>query len=159
MAYSLGLRTLEGGSLQLRAKHLIPEAAGDTKTIVKVCEVVLKMILFKLLVVHGKTREVNDQRNGPSHERRSFYSLAVMKEVVGHVVADVAEDTATIHCQSSIPIVEEDSMSKLPEWRCQYNKESWGHDQAILVHRQVVMNTVEQEVESQSNTIVRKIAA
>jgi len=41
-------------SLELSAEDYIPEAAGDTKTIVKVGEVMLEVILLELLVVRWK---------------------------------------------------------------------------------------------------------
>lgn len=41
-------------SLKLSAKNHIPEAAGDTEAIVKVSEVVLKVILLELLIVERK---------------------------------------------------------------------------------------------------------
>lgn len=38
-------------SLKLRTKHPVPKTAGDTETVVKVGEVMLKVILLELLVV------------------------------------------------------------------------------------------------------------
>lgn len=81
-----------------------------------------------------------------------------MKEVVCHVVAHVAEDTSTVHCSSSIPIVVEDGMSEFPEWRCEDEEERRRHDEAVLVHGEVVMNAVKGEVQSNPNAIVREIA-
>lgn len=65
-----------------------------------------------------------------------------MKEVVCEVIADVAKDTARIHCGCGIPVVEEDGMRQLPEWRGKDNEEGGWHDQPVLVHGEIVMNTV-----------------
>jgi hypothetical protein len=43
--------------------------------------------------------------------------LAVVKEVVGEIVADVSEDAATVRSHSCMPIVEKYAMSQLPERR------------------------------------------
>lgn len=59
------------GILQLCAEDAIPESARDPKAILVVCKVVLKMILLQLFVVRRQ--------------------IAVVKKVVGQVVADVPE--------------------------------------------------------------------
>jgi hypothetical protein len=41
----------------------------------------------------------------------------MVKEIMGQVIADITEYAATKYHHSSIPIVEEDSMRQLPEWR------------------------------------------
>lgn len=79
-----------------------------------------------------------------------------MEEVMGQVVADVPKYTATKYGDSRIPVVEEDCVGKLPEWGCQDNEESGWHDQAVFVHGQIVMNSVKQEVKSETDSIVRK---
>lgn len=83
-------------------------------------------------------------------------SLPVVKEVVSHVIADVSEDTATVHQQCCVPVVEEDSMGQLPEGCCQDHKQCRRHDKAVPVHREVVMNAVEQEVKAEADAVVRK---
>ena len=45
---------------QLCAKNTIPKSAGHTKTIVIVCEMMLKMILLEVTVVGRKTK-IEDQ--------------------------------------------------------------------------------------------------
>ena len=61
--------------------------------------------------------------------------LLVVQEVVSHVVEGVSEYTASVSGCCSIPVVEEDSVRKLPE-RCSKRSEQGGrHDQPVLVHR------------------------
>lgn len=44
--------------------------------------------------------------------------LAVVKEIVGQVIADVPKDTTTEHLYGREPVVEEDCMGQLPEGSC-----------------------------------------
>lgn len=124
--------------LQLGTKNPVPEAAGNAKAVLVVSKVVLKMVLLQLLV--------------PRRE------LLVVKEVVSQVVKRVAEHTTAVGCCRSIPVVEEDSVCELPEWCCKRCEQRRGHDQPIPVHWQVVVNTVEQEMQGESGTIVGKVA-
>lgn len=82
--------------------------------------------------------------------------LAMMEEIMGQIVADVPKDTAAVYQQRRVPIVKEDRMSQLPERRRQHDKQSRGHHESIPVHRQVMMDPVKQEVETESNSIVRE---
>lgn len=70
---------------------------------------VLQVVLLELLVVQGKT--VHDVRLvcANCREARS-YSLAVVEEIVGQVIADVSEDTAAEHLHGRIPVVEENGV-------------------------------------------------
>ena len=45
-------------------------------------------------------------------------SRLVVQEVMGQVVADVAEYASTKDCYRGVPIVEEDGVGKLVEGRC-----------------------------------------
>ena len=76
-----------------------------------------------------------------------------------HVVAGVSKDASTVRRQGCIPVPKDDSMCKLPERCCQNDKKCGRHNKPVFVHRQVVVNTVEEEVESDADTVVGKVAA
>lgn len=126
------------GRLQLCAKDVVPELAGDAETQFVVEEVVLQVILLELLV--------------PERE------ILMVQEVVRQVVADIAKDAAAVDGRAEVPVVREDDTGQLPEWCGQHNEERGGHDQTVLVHRQVVVDAVEEEVEGDANSVVRKVA-
>lgn len=77
---------------------------------------------------------------------------------MSQVVANVAENATAEHLHCCEPVVEEDSMSQLPERECKDDKQCGWHNQSVLVHRKVVVDTVEQEMKGQANAIVRKPA-
>jgi hypothetical protein len=85
-------------------------------------------------------------------------SLAVVEEIVSQIIANIAEDTTTENLYSRKPVVEEHGMCKLPERSCQNHEQCWGHDQSITVHGQVVVNAVEEEVQGQTDSIIREPA-
>lgn len=80
-----------------------------------------------------------------------------MQKVVCQIIANVAKNTTTIYRDSSVPVVEENGMSELPERRRQHNEESWWHDQSVLIHREVMVNAMEKEVKCDSYTVVWKV--
>lgn len=41
----------------------------------------------------------------------------MVQEVVGAIIANVAEDAAAVDCDCSIPVVEEDRVGEFPEGR------------------------------------------
>jgi hypothetical protein len=84
--------------------------------------------------------------------------VLVVKEVMCEIVADVSEDAATVGCSSSIPVVEEYSMCKLPERSGQSSEERRRHNKTILVHREIMMDAVKDEMKCNSNTVVRQVA-
>lgn len=88
-----------------------------------------------------------------------MYILLVVEEVVRHVVARVSKDATAVGSQSTMPVPEDDKVSKLPEWRCKNDKERGWHDEAILVHGEVVVDTVKKEVEGNTDTVVWEVAA
>mgnify|MGYP001114919479 CR=1 FL=1 len=75
---------------------------------------------------------------------------------MGQIIADVAKDATTEDLHGCEPVVEEDGVGKFPERSRQNHKQCWWHDQSITVHGQVVVNTVKEEVESQTDSVVRK---
>lgn len=76
---------------------------------------------------------------------------------MGQVIADVAKDAPTKHCYRGIPIVEEYCMRELVEGCCKGDEEGWRHDEAISVHRKVVMYAVEEEVGRDADSVVWQI--
>lgn len=80
----------------------------------------------------------------------------MVQEIVGQVVANVSEDSAAKHRHGCEPVVEEDCMGQLPEGNSQDHEQCRGHNKAVPVHREVVVNTVEEEVKSQADTVVRE---
>lgn len=82
------------------------------------------------------------------------YLLSVVEEIVGQIVANVAKDATTKHSGSHVPVPGENGVCEIPEGSGQDNEESWRHHKAVLVHREIVMNSVEQEVQSKTNAVV-----
>lgn len=121
---------------QFGAENAIPEPAGDAKAKLIVKEVVLKVVLLQFLVP----------------ERQ----VLVVKEVVRQVVADVTKDASAINSGSGVPAVRKNPMSQLVERRGENYKKCRRHDEAILVHRQVMMDAVEEEMHGNANSVVRK---
>lgn len=79
-----------------------------------------------------------------------------MQEVVRQIVANVAENTSAVDSRGSVPTVRKYPVRELVERRGENNEQGRRHDQAVLVHGQVVMDAVEKEVCSDTNTVVRK---
>jgi hypothetical protein len=75
-----------------------------------------------------------------------------------HVVACVAKDATTVGSQSSIPVPEDDGVRELPERCCQNSEKCRRHDESVLVHGEVVMDTVEQKVEGNGGAVIGKVA-
>jgi len=48
-------------------------------------------------------------------------------------------------------------MCKLGERSLQHREESWGHDQSQSIHRHVMMNAMQQEVQSHEDRHVRQV--
>lgn len=86
------------------------------------------------------------------------YSLAVVQEVVGHIVANVSENASAVHHHCRIPIVEEDGVRKLVKWSSKDKEQSGRHDQSIFVHWQIVVDSVKEEMERDSDPVIRKIS-
>ncbi len=80
-----------------------------------------------------------------------------MKEVMCQIIHHVTENSATVDGRPKMPVEGEERVRQLPERRRKDQKESRRHDQTILIHRQVVMNAMEQEVHCKANPVVGKI--
>lgn len=76
-----------------------------------------------------------------------------------HVVARIAKDATTVGSHSSMPVPEDDGMGERPEWGCERDKQSGRHHETVLVHGEVVVDTVEEKVQGDSNTVVWQVAA
>lgn len=122
----------------LCAEDGVPEFAGDSKAVLVVEEVMLEVVFLKLLVP----------------ERQ----ILVMQEVVCHVVTRVTEHAAREYSHGNIPVPEEDGVCEFPEWRHQHQEERGWHDEPILVHRQIVVDTVQGEVQGNTDSVVREVA-
>lgn len=119
------------------AKDVVPELASNAKAQLVVEEVMLEVILLELLVPQRK--------------------VLVVQEVVRHIVKDVAEDATAVGSDSAVPVPEDDGVREVPERVGEGHKERRRHDQAILVHWQVVVNAVKEEVGGDTHTVVRQI--
>lgn len=83
--------------------------------------------------------------------------LLVVEEVVRHVIERVSKDAAAVCSRCRMPVPEDDAMREFPE-RCGQNNEECGwHNQPVLIHGQIMMNAMEEEVECDANTVVRKM--
>ena len=134
----VGLEHLWRRHLKLRAKHPVPEPAADTKTILVIREVVLEVVLLQLAPICGQ--------------------VAVVQEVVSHVIEHVSEDATAIPDKRGVPVVEENEMGELPE-RCRENREKRrGHDEAVFVHWKVVVNAMKEEVQCNTHAVVGEVA-
>ena len=80
--------------------------------------------------------------------------LLVVEEVVGHVIASVSENATAVCSQSCMPIPEDDCVCELPEGCSESYEQSWRHDKPVLVHREVVVNAVKEEMQGDANAVV-----
>lgn len=125
--------------LDLRAEDDVPELAGDTEAVLVVQEVVFQVVLLELLV--------------PQRQ------ILMVQEVVCHVVACVAENAATVDCRRDVPIPKEDGMGEGPEGSGKHCEKRRRHDETVLVHGQVVVDTVQGKMKGDADAVVRKVAA
>ena len=56
--------------------------------------------------------------------------LSVVQEVVGQVVADVPEDAAAENRRGCVPVVGEEVVCQVVEWRREDEEKRWGHDES-----------------------------
>jgi hypothetical protein len=83
--------------------------------------------------------------------------LLVVEKVVGHVIACVSENATAVCSQSCMPIPEDDCVCELPKGCSESDKQSWRHDKPVLVHREVVVNAVKEEMQGDADAIVRQM--
>jgi hypothetical protein len=82
---------------------------------------------------------------------------AMVEEVMRHVVADVTKYSTAVHRGGSIPVVREDGVSESIEWRCEDYEQRWRHDKTVSIHRKIVVNSVEKEVQADPDTVIGEI--
>ena len=79
----------------------------------------------------------------------------MVQEIVGTVVAYVPKDSTTENRSCDIPVPVEDCMSEFIERSRKDHEKRRRHYQAISIHRQIMVDTVQQEMGSDPDTIVR----
>jgi len=80
--------------------------------------------------------------------------LLVVQEVMGQVVTDVAKDPSTEHSCCCVPIIEENRVGELVERGCEHDEEGRRHDEAVSVHREVMVDAVEEEMGCYADSII-----
>lgn len=133
MSSRLGSLLISGGDLS--AEDNVPELAGDTETQLVVFVVVLQVGFFDLL--------------------EELRQLGVMQDIMGDIVHDVAQSSAGKARTSHVEW--QKTEHQLVEWICQNDEQRWGQNQTISVHRQVMVDTMQEEVESQEKTVVGQV--
>jgi hypothetical protein len=136
--------------LKFSAKDTIPKAARDTKSVLVVGKVVLEMVLLELLVVRGQPAGVSNA----VLKTLAGNLLLMVQKVVGHVVARVPENAAAVGSQRSGPVPEDNGMCKFPEGCGKRDEKCRWHDESVLVHREIMVDTVEEEVQCDTNTVI-----
>lgn len=85
--------------------------------------------------------------------------VLVVKEVMGHIVKDISKDTSAEDSNGHKPVPVENRMCQMPERGGQHDEEGRRHDKTVLVHGQVMMNTMEEEVHGNADSVIRDIPA
>lgn len=122
-------------SSDLRAEDDIPEPRCHSKPHFVVLVVVFQMILLQLLEV--------------------AWQSGMMQHVVSDIIHDVTQG-ASSKAQQSI-VVGEDVEYKLVEGESQHYKQSWRQNQSVTIHRQVVVNAMQQKVQGEESRMIRQI--
>lgn len=123
---------------KLSTEDGVPESAGNSETKLVIEEVMSKVVLLEVLV--------------PQRQ------VLVVKEVVCKIVTDISKDTSAVGCYCSIPVVAEDAMSYPPKRSSQKSEESGWHNKTVPIHRKIMVDTVEDEMQSDSYTVIGQIA-
>ena len=92
----------------MSAKNDVPETTGNSETVLIIHEVVLEVVLLEFPPVGGQG--------------------LVVEEVMGQVVTDVTEDTATEDSSCNGPVPVENGVCQLPERRGKSEEECGWHD-------------------------------
>ena len=72
------------------------------------------------------------------------------------VVANISKYATTEDCGGNRPVPMEDCMCQLPEWSCKDEEQCRRHDQSEFIHWKVVVDAMKQEMEGESNSVVRE---
>ena len=73
---------------------------------------------------------------------------------MGQVVADVSEDSTAEDGDCCVPVVEEDGVGEFVERCCKGDEEGWGHDEAVAVHGEVVVDAMEEKVGCDADAVI-----
>lgn len=73
---------------------------------------------------------------------------------MSQVVADVPKDTPTVDSDSGVPVIEENGMGELVEGTRKGDEKGWWHNEAIFVHRKIVVDAVEKEMSCYAHSVV-----
>ena len=92
----------------------------------------------------------------PCHAR---YVPAMVQEIVCHVIAYISEYPTRIGCDSSVPVVEKDEMREFVKRRCKNDEQRGRHYETVPIHREIMMDTMEEEMQRQPDSVIRKISA
>lgn len=93
------LRSLHRSCIcQLRTKDNVPEATGYAESILEISEMVLEVVFLQFSVVRRQ--------------------VSMVQEVVGQVVADVAEYAPGEDLNGRKPVIRKDEVGQVVEWRC-----------------------------------------
>ena len=112
------------------------------------------MILLEFAVVGGKP----EADVSSVHVRVKVKNIRpVMEKVMSEIITYVPEYSAAVDCHRCVPVVEKYCVCKLPERGCNYNKQSRWHDKPQFVHREVMVNAVEEEMSGYTNAVIREI--
>lgn len=83
----------------------------------------------------------------------------MVKEVMSQVIADITKDTATVDSGRGIPVVGENGVCEVPKWSSKQHEHGGRHNKSVLIHGQVVVDAVKQEVCNDAISVIRKVAA
>lgn len=75
-----------------------------------------------------------------------------------HVIACVSKNASAVSSQGRVPVPRNYGVCEFPKGRGQHHEERRGHDKPVLVHGEVVMDAVEEEVEGEGNAVIREVA-
>lgn len=115
----------------------------------------LEVILLQLAVVEWET--IAKSASNSMSQSKGGYVLLVMQKVVRQVVADVSEDAAAVSCSCGVPVVVYYCVRKFPEGYGENHEECWRHDEPKSVHRQIMVNAVEKEVQCNEKSVIGKV--
>ena len=73
---------------------------------------------------------------------------------MGHVIACVTKNATRICGHGGVPVPEDHCVCELPEGQRQCNEKRGRHDKSVSIHGQIVMDTVEEEVEGDEDAVV-----
>ena len=73
-----------------------------------------------------------------------------------HIITCITKDASTIHCHCHVPVIPEHVLGQKPERCCQNHEQRWRHHQPKPIHRQVMVDAMQQKMQCQANAVVRE---